>query len=124
MLLFYGKKLSHEELKGWQDSLLSVILDPKNNCKQGAIRRILNSVVSSCGGLEITIVDRRQRIRIKADKIKMLPVSGSCKIEMLKKYIDDEVHYARIDKEALLESWILIYSSEGKNNKKNKHLTK
>ena len=48
----------------------------------------------------------------------MLPVSGSCKIEMLKKYIDDEIHNARIDKEALLEPWILIYSSEGKNNKK------
>ena len=82
LLSFYGKKLSHEELKGWQDSLLSVILDPSNNCKQGAIRIILNSVVSSCGGTESTIVDRRQRIRIK-DKIKMLPVSGSCKIEML-----------------------------------------
>ena len=111
------EKNSHEELKGWQQSLLSVILDPNNNCKQGAIRIILNSFVSSCGGTEITIVDRRQRIRIK-DKIKMLPVSGSCKIEMLNKYIDDEIHNARIDKEALLEPWILIYSSEGKNNKK------
>ena len=52
------EKNSHEELKGWQQSLLSVILDPNNNCKQGDIRIILNSFVSSCGGTEITIVDR------------------------------------------------------------------
>ena len=37
----------------------------------------------------------------------MLPVSGSCKIEMLKKYIDDEIHNARIDKEAVVKEKII-----------------
>ena len=77
------KKLSPEEFKGWQDALFSVILNSNNNCKQGAFRRILNSV-SGYGGREITIVDPRQHVGIKAVEIKTLPASGTKKIEMLK----------------------------------------
>ena len=35
---------------------------------------------------------------IKADEIKMLPVFGMKKIEILKKYIDDDIHDPRVDK--------------------------
>ena len=79
LFLFYEKKLSPEQFKVWQGSLLSAILDLNNNCKQGAFRRLLNSV-SGYGGTEITIVDRRQRVGIKAVEIKTLPLSGTIKI--------------------------------------------
>ena len=76
---------------------MSLILEPNNNWKQRAFRRILNS--AGCyGGIEITIAVPRRRVRIKADEIKMLPVSGMKKIEILKKYIDDDIHDPRVDK--------------------------
>lgn len=48
----------------------------------------------------------------------MLSVSDIKKIEMLKKYIHDPIHDPRINKEALFEPQILIYSSETKHNQK------
>ena len=81
---------------------MSVILDPNNHCKQEVFRRILNSV-SSYGGIEITLVDRRQHTGIKGVEIKMLSVSDIKKIEMLNKYIHDPIHDPRINKEALFE---------------------
>ena len=48
----------------------------------------------------------------------MLPVSGMKKIEILKKYIDDDIHGPRVDKKVLLYTWILIYRSEEKTIKK------
>ena len=117
VIIAMQKQLSPKEFKEWKDTLISVILDPNDNCTQGAFRRILNSV-SGYAGIEITIAEPRQRIGIKAVEIKLLPVSSSEKIARLKKYIENDIYDPRINKEELREPWIVIYNSEDKNNQK------
>ena len=47
-----------------------------------------------------------------------MPCSSDKKIELLKDHIDNDIFDSSIDKNDLLECWILIYKSEEKNNQK------
>ena len=80
----------------------------------------MNSV-SGYGGIEIMIVEikcRDKTCRDKSSRNKNVTCIWHQKNRNIRKYIDDDVHHPRIDKEALFEPWIPIYSSEEKNNQK------
>ena len=92
------KQLSKEEFDGWKETVVSVILDPNNNCRQDAFRRILSSV-NVYANLQITIIEPRQRVGVKVIEIKMLPKTGE------NNWVNENIVDQSISKKALIDPW-------------------
>ena len=109
--------MSKEELDGWKEAVVSVILDPNNNCRQGAFGSISSSV-NGFANLEITIIEPRQRVGVKAIEIKILPTTGKNKFQLLTDWVNENIVDKSINKKVLLGPWEMLLLKEEQGNQK------